>query len=102
VIARVTESLPDDARVGARDGSDRLPFGLELLQLVGRLDPVSGVGERFGALAERQLLFEISLTLLRAVREELARLRLDRVGRLAVSMPERLGLGARRLWPSVR
>ena len=49
-----------------------------------------------GALDERQLALEVALPLLAAQREELARLRLDRIGGLAVAMPQRLRLRARR------
>ena len=84
-------------RVLPRDRADLLPFGLQLLQLVGGLDPVGRVGERFGALDERQLELEVGAALLGALREELARLGLNRVGGLAVAVPQRLRLRARRL-----
>ena len=84
-------------RLLARHRADLLPLGLQLLQLVGRLDPVGGVRELLGARDERQLLLEIALALLVAVREELAQPRLDRIGGLAVAMPQGLRLGTRRL-----
>ena len=73
-----------------------MPFGLELLQLVGGPDPVGGVRDGFGAFAQRELLLEVPLPLLGTVCEELAGLRLDRVRGLAIPVPERLRLRARR------
>ena len=52
LVAGVAETLPGRARVVARDGADLLPLVLQLLQLVGGLDPVGRVGERLGALDE--------------------------------------------------
>ena len=56
-----------------------------------------GISKRFGAGAERQLLLQVGVALERTGREELARLRLDRIGSLTVAMPQRLCLGPRRL-----
>ena len=95
-VARVAELLPGGLGVLARHRTDLLPLGLQLLQLVGGLDPVGGVGELLGAGDERELLVEIALALLVAVREELAQPGLDRIGGLPVAMPEGLRLGARR------
>ena len=96
LVARVAEPLPDDARVGAGDRARGLPLRLELLHLLGGLDPVGGLGERFGALAQVELDLEVGFALDGARGEELARLRLDRIRGLAVAVPERLRLRARR------
>ena len=96
LVARVAEPLPGRAGVLRGTGADRLPLGLQLLQLVGGLDPVGGVGERLGAFDQRELAFEVGLALLDALREELARLGLDRIGGLTVAVPQRLRLRARR------
>ena len=64
LVAGVAETLPGRARVVARHGADQLPLVLQLLQLVGRLDPVGRIGERFGALDERELALEVGLPLL--------------------------------------
>ena len=72
LVAGVAETLPGGARVVARHGADLLPFLLQLLQLVGGLDPVGRIGERLGPLDQRQLAIEVGLALLGAGGEELA------------------------------
>src|SRR5206468_5218277 len=83
-IARVAEPLPDDARVRAGNGADGLPLRLELLHLIGGLDPVGRVRERLGALAKRELELQVRVAFGRARGEELPRLRLDGIDRLPV------------------
>src|SRR5262249_12822287 len=54
-IACRTEALPDRLLLAAADRSERLPLGLELLDLFGRLNPVRRIGERLCTLAQRDL-----------------------------------------------
>jgi hypothetical protein len=96
-VARLAEPLPGDARFLARHRADRLPLGLERLELVGRLDPVRGVRQGLGALDQRELAREMALALFAPDREELADLRLDRIRGLPVAVPQGLRLRARRL-----
>ena len=97
LVARLAEALPGGARVVARHGACLLPFLLQLLQLVGGLDPVGGIGQRLGPFDQRELAIEVALALFGADGEELARLGLDRIGGLPVAVPEGLRLGAGRL-----
>ncbi len=96
-IARLAETLPRGLRLLPWHRSDLLPLDLQLFQLVGGLDPVRGVGDRFRAFDEHDLAFEVLPALLVAVHEELADARLHRVRRLTVAMPQCLGLRSRRL-----
>src|SRR4029077_4936401 len=58
-IAGAAEALPDRLLLAAADRADRLPLGLQLLDLVGGLNPVGGVGERLGALTQGDLPGEV-------------------------------------------
>src|SRR5207244_8706622 len=60
-IAGPAEALPDRLRSALLDRTDRLPLGLEALDLGGRLVPIARVGERFGLDAQRFLLREVLL-----------------------------------------
>src|SRR5262249_41024296 len=51
-IARLAEPLPDRLLVAARGGAYGLPFGLQRLYRLGRLDPVGGGSQRLGLLAQ--------------------------------------------------
>src|SRR4029450_8566537 len=59
LVTRGAEAFPERLLLPARDRADRLPIGLELLDLVGGLDPVGGGRQRFGPLAERHLLRQV-------------------------------------------
>jgi hypothetical protein len=73
------EAVPQQARFALRNGADGLPLCLQRAERFGRLDPVGGVGERFGALAELRLLLEILGALAGLLREELGAARADGV-----------------------
>ena len=94
-IAGDPEPLPDGLLLPSRDGANRLPFGLQLLDVLGRLNPSGRVGERFGALGERTLLREVRLArfglrgeMRLALRPRLVVCRLE-------AAPQRLALRAR-------
>src|SRR5439155_681848 len=58
-IAGGAEALPDRFLLPTGDRADPLPFRLQLLDLVGGLDPARRPGERFGALAQGDFLREV-------------------------------------------
>jgi len=58
-IASRAEPVPDRLLAPARHRADRLPFGLHPFDLIGRLDPARGPGQRLGFFAESGLLREV-------------------------------------------
>src|SRR5262249_29662375 len=96
LVARLTESLPDRLLVTARHRADGLPFGLKRLNRGGRLDPITGIAERFGTLEERLLLRVVVRAFLVLRGEMRCRSRVDFVLRGLEAAPHRLALHARR------
>ena len=94
-IAGGAEALPDRLLLAAADRADRLPLGLQLLDLVGGLNPVGRVGERLGALAERDLLREVLGARLGLRREMRLAARPRLVVRRLEAAPQRFALRAR-------
>src|SRR5262249_36443765 len=71
LVAGAAEPRPHRVRLAPRRGPDLLPARLERLELLARLEPVGGVGERPGP--RRQLLLELQvLRLFRLLRREVA------------------------------
>src|SRR5438093_216723 len=94
-IAGGAEALPDRFLLPTGDRADPLPFRLQLLDLVGGLDPARRPGERFGALAQGDFLREVFGARF-SLRREMRFAALPRlVVRRLEPAPQRLALRAR-------
>jgi hypothetical protein len=110
-VRRGAEAVPHDVGLVAAHGANRLPLGLQPLELGGGRVPVGRLGQHLGALAERFLLGEVVRPRLLAAGQVFAAAREERVARdaepvrqlaavVARDRPERLPLGLKRLEPS--
>src|SRR5262249_23584552 len=90
-------TLPDGFFMPARHGTDRLPLGLEPLDLGRGPHPVGGIGQRLDALAELLFAGKIPGALFALRRKVRLAAREDLVLRSLEPSPERLALRARGL-----
>src|SRR6185503_17965060 len=95
LVAGGAEPLPDRLLLAAADRTDRLPLRLELLDLVGGLDPVGRSRQHLGALAERDLARQVAGARFGLRREVRFAARPRRVVRRLEAAPQRLALRAR-------
>ena len=94
-IAGGAEAVPDRLLPAARHRPDRLPLGLQLLDLLGGLNPARRLGERLRLLAQGGLLREVGAALFGLRGEVRFAARPDLVVRRLEAPPQRIGLRAR-------
>src|SRR5688572_25056481 len=94
-VARRAEPLPDRLRLRLADGADRLPFGLQPLDLAGCGIPVGRIGQRLGLSAERLLLRQVGRPVVLAAPEILLPAREEPIARSTEPLPDRFFVAAR-------